>query len=66
MLETSEKLARSCIQLHLRVYSARQTREIYHVLSYSADFKTAGSFAIHWVRQYLVNVFYLENRPINT
>ena len=34
---------------------AHQTREIYQVLSYWIS-KLMGSFKIHWVRQYLVNV----------
>ena len=36
------------------IYYAHQTRELYQVLSYSADFP--GSFEIHWLRQYLVIV----------
>ena len=43
-------------------YYARLTHEIYQVLPYWVDHKTPqisklpGSFEIHWVRQYLVNV----------
>ena len=38
------------------VYYARQTHVFYHLLPYSVDFQAPGSFEIHWVRQYLVNV----------
>ena len=53
MPETCENwfdLVNSC------VYYAHQTFEIYQVLPCSVDFKAPGSFGIHWVRQYLVNV----------
>ena len=49
-------LVNSCI------YFAHQTHEIYQVLPYSVQFKAPGisqiqgSFEIHWVRQYLVNI----------
>ena len=53
MSETCENwlgLVNSCI------YFDCQTYEIYQVLPYSVDFKAPGSFEIHWVRQYVVNV----------
>ena len=35
------------------IYYAHQTQKIHQELPYSVDF---GSFEIHWVRQYIVNV----------
>ena len=51
MPEASE----NCLSLvNLCIYYAHQTRELDQLLSYSVDFP--GSFEIHWLRQYLVNV----------
>ena len=37
-------------------YYACQTCAINQVLPYSVDFKAPGSFEIHWIRQYLVDI----------
>ena len=44
------------------IYFARQTHEIFQVMPYFIDFTIPGSFEIHWLRQYLVNVEYWEKK----
>ena len=48
----------------IRIYYVSQTPEIYLALSYSMDFKVPGSFEIHWVRQYLVNVVLFQTNDL--
>ena len=63
MPETCEiwlSLVNSCL------YYARQTGEIYRVLSCSVDFKASGIFAIQRVRQHLVNVVLFGIKDLQT
>ena len=59
------QLARSCKQLR---FQCHHIREIYQLLLYYVNFNIAGSFEIHWVRQYmyLVNVILIGIKDLQT
>ena len=53
------KFYQSCKQMHLLC-----PPDPWNLLPYSADFKFPGSFEIHWVRQYAVNVVLFGNKDL--